>query len=138
MGTFKRKIPEPCQPLLNASLVLESGTLAPPPNPIWMGPADARWAASRKGSKSRARVRMMVILQIGVAAWNDRHLRWTTKGSQATADAEARPEPGADGCRPGIRQNRQGRARGTGARGAARGPVRPAPARRIATGARRS
>ena len=50
IGRLSRTMPEPCQPDLNASLVSETGMLAPPPNPIWngfkgTGDADARAAA---------------------------------------------------------------------------------------------
>src|SRR6185503_20889447 len=65
IGRLRRTMPDPCQPFLNASLASPTGTLAPPPNPIWNGftgsCAEATPATSRKGRvRRRARDRMEV------------------------------------------------------------------------------
>src|SRR5882672_5621056 len=65
MGRLSLTTPDPCQPLLNASFACETGTLAPPPNPIWIGwsmgtgepkAAPAVAAISSKGKKRVTRV----------------------------------------------------------------------------------
>src|SRR5882672_12343970 len=104
MGRFSRTMPEPCQPFLNASLASETGMLAPPPNPIWngfTGSGDAMAAAGRKHrsrSDEKAHDRMMGLLRVRerriVRVWFER----SAQGSEATADAQARPTWGADGC----------------------------------------